>query len=49
MFVIALVSAPSIAQDLACYLAVMDYVRYAFIGFRFDSDLVSQISTDPLG
>jgi hypothetical protein len=25
----------------------MDDVRYTFIGFRSDSDLVSQISTDP--
>jgi hypothetical protein len=27
----------------------VDDVRYAFIGFTSDSDLVSQISTDPIG
>jgi hypothetical protein len=27
----------------------MDDVRYTFIGFSSDSDLVSQISADPLG
>jgi hypothetical protein len=30
-------------------VVIVDDVRYAFIGFACDSDLVSQISTNPFG
>jgi hypothetical protein len=43
MFVEALILAPLKIKYLASDHAIMDYVRYALIGFRTLSDLVSQI------
>jgi hypothetical protein len=43
MFVKALVFTPLKIKYFACDHAIMDYVRYALIGFRTLSDLVSQI------
>jgi hypothetical protein len=43
MFVKALVLTPLKIKYSASDHAVMDYVRYALIGFRTLSDLVSQI------
>jgi hypothetical protein len=43
VFVKALVITPLKIKYLASDHAIMDYVRYALIGFRTLSDLVSQI------
>jgi len=49
MFIKSGIFTPLEIEYLACDHAVMDYVRYALIGFRTDSDLVSQINREPLG
>jgi hypothetical protein len=49
MFVKALIFSPLKIKYLASDHAIMDYVRYALIGFTTDSDLVSQIYREPFG
>jgi hypothetical protein len=49
MLVKTFIGAPFIIKNPARYLAIMDYVRYALIGLRTDSDLVSQIYRELVG